>query len=77
MEEGIKSGELKIVPFIQELCVCVYMCKVCLSGSLEQSSLSESICIYTYIYKACLGVCWSLLHPPTVFIYVSVCERLG
>ena len=50
MEEGIKSGELKIVPFIQELCVCVYMCKVCLSGSLEQSSLSESICIYTYIY---------------------------
>ena len=49
MEEGIKSGELKAVPFIQELCVCVYMCKVCLSGSLEQSSLSRSICIYTYI----------------------------
>ena len=49
MEEGIKSGELKIVPFIQELCVCVYMSKVCLSGSLEQSSLSRSIFMYAYI----------------------------
>ena len=70
MEEGIKSGELKIVPFIQELCVCVYMCKVCLSGSLEQSSLSESICIYTYIYIKLVWVCVGACSIHQLFLYM-------
>jgi hypothetical protein len=47
-----------IVPSIHQLCICMYMCKVCVSGGWNSVPSAHQLCVCMYVCMyACMYVC--------------------